>query len=64
MIFTLLRYLFRPNHCYRKWYNISYNSELINDCKCLIKCKYPSPPGPSQIIYVQPDLEKNLTKNM
>lgn len=63
MIFKMLRNLFRPNHCYRKWYNISYNSEIINNCKCLIKCKYPPPPSPSQIIYVQPNLEKK-TKNM
>ena len=64
MIFNLIRNLFRPNLCNKKWYNISHSIELIHDCKCLIKCKYPPPQSPSQIIYVQPDLEKYLTKNM
>ena len=55
MIFNSIRNLFRPNRCNKKWYNISHSIELIHDCKCLIKCKYPPPQSLSQIIYVQPD---------
>ncbi len=51
MIFNILRYMFRPNYCYRKWYDITDTKEMIYDCKCLIKCKYTPPSTPSQIVY-------------
>jgi hypothetical protein len=58
MIRNLLRALFPlPRNCYRKWYKMSFRNELVKQCDCIIKCKYPPPSTPSRV-YIPSDIDK------
>ena len=57
MIINLLRALFPPGNCYRKWYEMSFRNEKVKQCDCIIKCKYPPPSTPSRV-YIPSDLDK------
>ena len=58
MIINLLRALFPPKNCYRKWYEMSFRNEKVKQCDCIMKCKYPPPSTPSRIYIPSSDLEK------
>lgn len=65
MIIKLLRALFPPKICYRKWYEMSFRNEKVKQCDCIMKCKYPPPSTPSSLsIPIYDELLKREQQNM